>query len=45
VKFEYKMGAEGHLLQTITDDNFRRQELWQADLQWYGNMVKDFTGG
>ena len=44
VKFEYKMGAEGHLLQTITDDNFRRQELWQADLQWYGNMVKDFTG-
>jgi NADPH-dependent 2,4-dienoyl-CoA reductase/sulfur reductase-like enzyme len=44
VKFEYKMGPEGHLLQTVTDDNFRRQELWQADLQWYGNMVKDFTG-
>jgi hypothetical protein len=39
------MGPEGHLLQTVTDDNFRRQELWQADLQWYGNMVKDFTGG
>jgi hypothetical protein len=45
VKFDYKMGDEGHLVQTITDDNFRRPELWQADLQWYGNMVKDFTGG
>lgn len=29
----------------LTAPNFRRQELWQADLQWYGNMVKDFTGG
>jgi hypothetical protein len=44
VKFEYKMGAEGHLLQTVTDDNDRRQQLWQDDLRWYGNMVKDFTG-
>lgn len=31
-------------VQTVTDDNFRRQGLWQEDLQWYGNMVKDFTG-
>jgi hypothetical protein len=31
-------------VQTVTDENFRRQELWQADLQWCGNMVKDFTG-
>jgi NADH dehydrogenase FAD-containing subunit len=44
VKFDYKMGPEGHILQTVTDDNFRRQGLWQEDLQWYGNMVKDFTG-
>jgi hypothetical protein len=45
VKFDYKMGPEGHILQTVTDDNFRRQALWQEDLQWYGNMIKDFTGG
>jgi hypothetical protein len=26
-KFDYKMGEEGHLVQTVTDDNFRRPEL------------------
>jgi hypothetical protein len=44
VKFDYKMGPEGHLLQTVTDDIFRRPQLWQEDLRWYGEMVKDFTG-
>jgi hypothetical protein len=44
VKFDYKMGPEGHLLQTITDDIYRRPQLWQEDLRWYGQMVKDFTG-
>lgn len=27
VKFDYKMGPEGHILQTVFDDNFRRQGL------------------
>lgn len=44
VKFEYKMGPEGHLLQTLTDDIFRRPQLWQEDLRWYGSMVQDFVG-
>jgi hypothetical protein len=37
--------SKGKEMRLVTDDNFRRQELWQVDLQWYGNMVKDFTGG
>jgi hypothetical protein len=44
VKFEYKMGPEGHLLQTLTDDNDRRQELWQEDLRWYGTKIQDMLG-
>ena len=44
VKFEYKMGPEGHLLQTLTDDNDRRQELWQEDLRWYGTKIQDMVG-
>jgi len=45
VKFDYKMGPEGHLLQTLTDDNDRRPQLWQEDLRWYGRMIQDLTGG
>ena len=44
VKFDYKMGPEGHLLQTITDDNDRRQALWQEDLRWYGSKIQDLVG-
>jgi hypothetical protein len=44
VKFEYKMGPEGHLLQTLTDDNDRRQALWQEDLRWYGTKIADMVG-
>jgi NADPH-dependent 2,4-dienoyl-CoA reductase/sulfur reductase-like enzyme len=44
VKFDYKMGPDGHLLQTIVDDNDRRQELWQEDLRWYGTKVQDLMG-
>jgi NADH dehydrogenase FAD-containing subunit len=44
VKFDYKMGPDGHLLQTITDDNDRRQELWQEDLRWYGTKIQDLVG-
>jgi NADH dehydrogenase FAD-containing subunit len=45
VKFDYQMGPEGHLLQTVTDDIDRRPQLWQEDLRWYGRMVQDFAGG
>ena len=45
LKFDDNMGLEGHILQTVIDDNFRRPALWPEDLQWYGSMVKDFTGG
>lgn len=44
VKFDYKMGADGHLQQTLTDDIFRRPQLWQEDLRWYAGMVQDFVG-
>jgi hypothetical protein len=44
VKFDYRMGPEGHLLQTVIDDVHRRPQLWQEELRWYGQMVKDFTG-
>jgi len=44
VKFDYRMGPDGHLLQTLTDDIFRRPQLWQEDLQWYAGMVADFAG-
>jgi NADH dehydrogenase FAD-containing subunit len=44
VKFDYRMGPEGHLLQTLTDDIFRRPQLWQEDLRWYASMVQDFVG-
>jgi NADH dehydrogenase FAD-containing subunit len=44
VTFDYKMGPEGHLLQTVTDDNDRRQALWQEDLRWYGSKIADMVG-
>ena len=43
VQFDYKMGAEGHLLQTQIDDNERRAELWEEDKRWYNLMMTDFT--
>lgn len=43
VQFDYKMGPEGHLIQTQIDDNERREELWKEDLRWYQIMMKDFT--
>jgi NADH dehydrogenase FAD-containing subunit len=45
VQFDYQMGPEGHLVQTQTDDNQRRAELWSEDLRWYGLMMKDFVEG
>ena len=44
VRFEYKKGPEGFLLQTVTDDIFRRPQLWAEDLKWYGSKVNDMTG-
>ena len=44
VQFDYKMGPDGHLLQTVIDDNDRRQSLWQEDLRWYGIKIKDLVG-
>ena len=43
VQFDYKMGPDGQLLQTVLDDNDRRAELWQSDLNWVGLMFKDFA--
>ena len=45
VQFDYKIGPDGQLLQTVLDDNDRRAELWQADLNWVGYMFKDFAAG
>jgi NADH dehydrogenase FAD-containing subunit len=39
VQFDYKMGPEGHLIQTQIDDNDRRAALWQEDLSWYGHAL------
>lgn len=41
VQFDYKMGPEGHLLQSQIDDNDRRPELWQEDLRWISLMFQD----
>lgn len=43
VQFDYKMGPEGHLIQTQIDDNDRRRALWDEDLRWYALMVQDFA--
>ena len=45
VQFDYKMGPEGHLLQSQIDDNDRRPELWQEDLRWISLMFQDFALG
>lgn len=45
VQFDYKMGPEGHLLQTQIDDNDRSRKLWEEDLRWYGLAVQDMTSG
>ena len=39
VQFDYKMGPQGHLIQTQIDDNERRLSLWQEDLRWYGHTL------
>lgn len=43
VQFDYKMGPEGHILQTQIDDNDRRTNLWEEDQRWYKLMMQDFT--
>lgn len=45
VQFDYKLGPEGHLLQSQIDDNDRRPELWQEDLRWISLMFQDFALG
>jgi NADPH-dependent 2,4-dienoyl-CoA reductase/sulfur reductase-like enzyme len=45
VQFDYKMGPDGNLQQTLIDDNDRREELWRSDLQWADLMFKDFVAG
>lgn len=45
VQFDYKIGPEGHLIQTQIDDNERREELWKEDLRWVDIMFKDFLAG
>lgn len=39
VQFDYRMGPEGHLIQTQIDDNDRSAALWQEDLRWYGHAL------
>lgn len=39
VQFDYRMGPEGHLIQSQIDDNDRRAALWQEDLRWYGHTL------
>ncbi len=41
VQFDYKMGAQGHLIQTQIDDNARSAYLWREDLRWYGHTIGD----
>lgn len=41
VQFDYKMGAQGHLIQTQIDDNDRSTSLWREDLRWYGHTIGD----
>jgi NADH dehydrogenase FAD-containing subunit len=43
VQFDYKMGPEGHLIQTQIDDHDRRKHLWEEDLRWYGLKIQDMT--
>ncbi|WP_151445880.1 NAD(P)/FAD-dependent oxidoreductase [Lacisediminimonas profundi] len=45
VQFDYKMGPEGHLIQTQVDDHERRKQLWEEDLRWYATMIEDFAAG
>ncbi len=44
VQFDYKMGPEGHLIQTQIDNSDRSAELWREDLRWYAIMMNDFAG-
>jgi len=45
VQFDYKIGPDGHLVQTQFDDNERRAQLWAEDLRWVGLMFEDFVAG
>ncbi len=45
VQFDYKIGPEGHLIQTQIDDNERRLSLWKEDLRWYGLMMDELARG
>lgn len=45
VQFDYKMGPEGHIIQTQIDDNERRTQLWEEDLRWISLMFEDFATG
>jgi hypothetical protein len=42
-QFDYKIGPEGHLIQTQIDDSERREELWKEDLRWVDLMYQDFA--
>jgi NADH dehydrogenase FAD-containing subunit len=44
VQFDYKLGPEGHLVQTQFDDNDRRRKLWDEDLNWYRLAIEDMIG-
>ena len=44
VQFDYKMGPEGHLIQTQTDYNDRDRSLWDEDLRWYGLKIQEMVG-
>lgn len=45
VQFDYKMGPEGHIIQSQIDDNERRTKLWEEDLRWISLMFEDFATG
>ena len=45
VEFNYKMGPDDEILQTVIDDNDRRPALWNADLKWVNGMFEDFVKG
>jgi len=43
VQFEYRVRPDGIVEQAQHDDNFRRAELWDADLKWAARMYGDFA--
>ncbi len=43
MQFDYKFDEAGVLRQTQIDDNDRRAELWESDLQWVEVLFEDFA--